>query len=392
MIPLASILKMHEKDFIQRYQRKLLPSHLKAIAAIKNCRSIYSPKMLMQCADKMCHHQTLVPHSCGHRHCPHCQNHETQKWIGKQLQKQVPADYFMLTFTLPKQLRGLAWHKQRCFYTIMFESVWQTLRLFFFNDRSLGGVPGAIAVLHTHYRELNFHPHIHMVLPAAAIDIKRRLWRKKGKYLFNHKALAKVFRAKMLQAISVNGFKIPAHNPQKWVVDCLHLGKGEKALIYLGQYLYRGVIKEKDILSCQDGKVTFRYKCSKTKRYKTRTLAAVHFLWLVFQHILPRGFRRTRNFGFPHPNSKKMITILQWVFRFKPIKLLAPIKRKRMICARCRDRVYEIVLLFFYMVCSRAKNKCGFNMGIVVPKYERASVIMSTPIYFLNAFFIRLHL
>ena len=139
----------------------------------------------------------------------------------------------------------------------------------------------------------------------------------------------------MLQAISVNGIKIPALNPQKWVVDCLHLGKGEKALIYLGQYLYRGVIKEKDILCCQNEKVTFRYKCSKTKRYKTRTLAAVHFLWLVFQHILPRGFRRAHNFGFLHPNSKKIITILQWILRFNPLKGLAVKKRANMICACC---------------------------------------------------------
>lgn len=336
MIRLASVLKIYEKDFIQKYQHCLLPGHLKAMSAIKTCRSSHSPKMLLQCEDKVCRHQTLVPHSCGHRHCPYCQNHETQKWIGKQLQKQVPAEYFMLTFTLPRQLRNLAWHKQRCFYTLMFESVWQTLKLFFLNDRKLGGIPGVIAVLHTHSRKLNFHPHIHIVLPAAAIDMGTRLWRvKKGKYLFNHKALAKVFRAKMLEAISVNGFKIPPHNPQKWVVDCLHVGKGDKALLYLGQYLYRGVIKEKDILSCENGKVTFRYRCSKTKKYKTRTIAAVHFLWLVFQHILPRGFRRARNFGFLHPNSKKMILILQWILRFNPFKGPQLKKRKRMICTCC---------------------------------------------------------
>lgn len=336
MIPIASILKMYEKDFIRKYQRYLLPGHFKAISAIKNCRGTYSPKMLLQCADKVCRHQILLPHSCGHRHCPHCQNHETQKWIDKQLQKQVPAEYFMLTFTVPGQLRNLAWHKQRLVYTLLFESAWQTLKLFFLNDKKLSGVPGAIAVLHTHSRELNFHPHIHMVLPAAAIDKCKGLWReKKGKYLFSHKALAKVFRAKMLQAITAKGLKIPSQYPREWVVDCLHVGKGNKALIYLGQYLYRGVIKERDILSCENGKVTFRYTCAKTKKYKTKTLPAIHFLWRVFQHILPRGFRRARNFGFLHPNSKRLITILQWIFRLYPLKRFALTKRKRMICTCC---------------------------------------------------------
>ena len=107
MIRLASIVKQFEKDFVKKYKRNLLPSHYKALSAINICRSTHSPKMMMQCESKDCSHQTLVPHSCGHRHCPHCQNHETQVWIERQLQKQVPADYFMNTFTLPAQLTHL---------------------------------------------------------------------------------------------------------------------------------------------------------------------------------------------------------------------------------------------------------------------------------------------
>jgi len=337
MIRLAAIIKHFEKDFIQKYQPLLLPSHYKALDAIKICRSTHSPKMLMQCESEDCSHQTLVPHSCGHRHCPHCQNHETQTWIERQLQKLVPVEYFMLTFTLPEQFRNLAWQNQRLVYGLLFDCVWETLKVFCLNDKKLGGIPGAVAVLHTNSRELNFHPHVHIVMPAATIDKSKRLWSKKtGKYLFNHKALAKVFRAKMLDAITGTGLKLPCDYPEKWVVDCLNVGKGEKALLYLGKYLYRGVIKEKDILSFDNEKVAFRYKNSKTKKYQTKTVAAVDFLWLVLQHILPRGFRRARDFGFLHSNSKKLITILQWVFRINPQNYIDKCKpRKRMICSCC---------------------------------------------------------
>ena len=352
MIRLASIVKQFEKDFIQKYQRGLLPSHFKAIDAVKTCRSTHSPKMLMQCESKDCSHQTIVPHSCGHRHCPHCQNHETQVWIERQLKKLVPAEYFMLTFTLPAQIRGLAWQNQRLVYSFLFDCAWATLKTFCLNDNKLGGIPGVIAVLHTNSRELNFHPHIHVVMPAATIDKSRRLWSKKpGKYLFNHKALAKVFRAKMLDAMTGNDLKLPHDYPEKWVVDCLHVGKGKKALLYLGQYLYRGVIKEKDILSCDNGKVTFRYKNSKTRKYQIRTVSAVHFLWLVFQHILPRGFRRARDYGFLHSNSKKLIKILQWMFRLNPQNLLGKIKpRKSMICSCCGAfmKIVEMRLPYYY--------------------------------------------
>jgi hypothetical protein len=253
------------------------------------------------------------------------------------LQKQLPADYFMLTFTLPAQFRLLAWFNQKLVYSLLFYCVWETLKVFCLNDKKLGGIPGAIAVLHTHSRELNFHPHIHIVMPAATIDKNRRLWTKKsGKYLFNHKALAKVFRAKMLDALTGNDLKLPINYPEDWVVDCRHVGTGNKALLYLSRYLYRGVISEKDIISCDNGNVTFRYKNNKTDTYQTKTVSAVHFLWLVFQHILPRGFRRAREYGFLHPNSKKLIKILQWVFRLNPQKWIIKLKpRKQMVCSCC---------------------------------------------------------
>jgi hypothetical protein len=337
MIRLASIIAQYENDFIEKYGNKLLPGHYKAISAIKNCRSSHSLKMLVQCENKECSHLEFIPHSCGHRHCPHCQNHETQEWIEKQLQKQVPADYFMITFTLPAQFRNLAWLKQKLVYSLLFYCVWATIKLFSLNDKKLGGIPGAIAVLHTHSRELNFHPHIHIVMPAATIDSKRCLWSKKyGKYLFHRKALAKVFRAKMLNALSVNNIKLPHAYPKEWVVDCKYVGKGNKALIYLGQYLYRGVIKEKDILSIKNGCVTFRYKNSKTKQIKTKTVAAVDFIWLVLQHILPKGFRHAREYGFLHSNSKTLIKIIQWIFRINPYTYSPKIKkRKRMTCSCC---------------------------------------------------------
>ena len=64
MIRLASIIDQFGDDFIQHYQHQLLPSHLKALSAMKFCRTRYSPKMKMHC--QTCDHQILVPHSCGH--------------------------------------------------------------------------------------------------------------------------------------------------------------------------------------------------------------------------------------------------------------------------------------------------------------------------------------
>ena len=82
------------------------------------------------------------------------------------------------------------------------------------------------------------------------------------------------------------------------------MGNGEKALVYLGRYLYRGVIQKRDILRCEDGQVTFRYRDSGSGKNTLRTVSGAHFLWLVLQHVLPKGLRRSRNFGLAHPNCK----------------------------------------------------------------------------------------
>ncbi|MBC8211454.1 MAG: IS91 family transposase [Gammaproteobacteria bacterium] len=335
MIRLAAVIKQFESEYLSTYKHQLLPSHKKALTALKFCRTEHSPKMLMRCSD--CEHQTYVPHSCGHRNCPHCQHHESQQWLERQVQKQVPAPYFMITFTLPKELRSVTWQHQREVYTLMFKSAWETLQTFSLNDKKLQGTPGVVAVLHTHSRRLDYHPHIHAVLPAAVINKENRLWRKKGgKYLFNHKALAKVFRAKMLAGLVNAGLQLPQKTPEKWVVDCQSVGAGDKALVYLGRYLYRGVIREKDILTIKDGQVTFRYQDSKTKKSQTRTVSGAHFVWLILQHVLPARFRRARDYGFIHPNSKALIQAIHLLFKFDPKKWLPKLKpRPQMRCECC---------------------------------------------------------
>jgi len=170
----------------------------------------------------------------------------------------------------------------------------------------------ATTVLHTHSRRLDYHPHIHMVIPAAAVNLSSRRYRAKKcqssrRYLFSHRALAKVFRAKLLDALSRAGIALPEKYPQRWVVDCKAVGSGEKAIAYLGRYLYRGVIAQKDIVSCENGQVTYRFQNSKTKCTEYRTVPGAKFLWMIIRHVLPRGFRRARDYGFLHSNSKRLI-------------------------------------------------------------------------------------
>ncbi len=103
--------------------------------------------------------------------------------------------------------------------------------------------------------------------------------------------------------------------PDLWVVDCRAVGDGQQALGYLARYLYRGVISARDILRCKDGQVTYRWRDAKTGRPATQTVPGAECLWVLLQHVLPKGFQRARNFGFLHHNCRHTVQRVQLTHR-----------------------------------------------------------------------------
>jgi hypothetical protein len=243
----------------------------------------------------------------------------------------------MITFTVPAQLRGLFWANQKVAYDLLLKTAWQTIDCFARRDPQLQGLAGAHVVLHTHARNLDYHPHVHLIVPAGALNERTRQWRQKRKkeeVLFWAPNLSRVFRAKWFEAMRLSGFHCEENLPDEWVVHCKKVGRGEQALAYLGRYLYRGVLPEKNIVADSDGKVSFCYQDNKGKR-QIRTLPGGEFLWLLLKHVLPRRFRRVRDFGLLHTNAKRLIQLLQLALQMavpppSPLPERPPVR-----CDRC---------------------------------------------------------
>ncbi|MBZ0111821.1 MAG: transposase [Thermoanaerobaculia bacterium] len=151
--------------------------------------------------------------------------------------------------------------------------------------------------------------------PASdGLSRKTRRWRRTRRdYLFPGPALARVLRAKLYHEIERRGLKLPSRVPKEWIVDCRHVGRGDKALEYLSRYLYRGVISEANILLDRDGCVTFRFTDWQSQVTGTETLSGADFLWRVLQHVLPRGFHRVRDYGLLHHNARKLLRLIQYI-------------------------------------------------------------------------------
>jgi hypothetical protein len=340
---LASRIEHYEIPFKAKYGSGLLPGQLHAMEAMQRCRTPDAGTVLWHCG--ACAQRLPQSRSCGHRRCPQCQNHEATQWLERQQAKRLPVEYFMVTFTLPQALRGLAWCHQKPVYDILFATVASTLKDFGLHPNKLGCEIGMTSVLHTHSRSLEYHPHDHLIVPGGGVDQARRQWRKvKGKYLFNEFALAKVFRARFLTALKAEGLPVPTEVPETWVVHGKHLGKGRPALEYLSRYLYRGVIGERHVVADHHGQVTFRYTEGATAKTRYRTLPGEDFLWLVLQHVLPKGFRRVRDYGFLHGNAKRLLTLVQWVLQVV-IEAAAPTPRPAVNCPKCHCPMQVIGVL-----------------------------------------------
>ena len=330
---LADLFEAGRGALLAQYGTCLQPHQWQAMAAIGACRTGALGVCHWQCPG--CAATGETPRSCGHRSCPACQNHTTTQWLERQRAKCLPVDYFMVTFTLPAELRPLAAAQPRAVYAALFAAASETLKGF--GARQLGAELGQCAVLHTHNRRLDLHPHVHIVVPGGGMDDRRRQFKKlKGRYLFNAFALARVFRARLLAALDPADLPIPAGLPSKWVVYCRNVGRSEPALQYLARYLYRGVIRERDLINydAAAGTVTFGYQDAQTGQRASRTLAIAEFLWRVLIHVLPTSFRRVRDYGFLHGNAKRRLALVQLVLRVW-IDNPAPQLRPAVCCPHC---------------------------------------------------------
>lgn len=310
---LQNIVSRYKTRFLTRYGNTLNADQWSALNAMGGCRQGQYGDLLLSCAS--CSQNSSLPRSCGHRACNQCQQQSNQQWLERQLAKQLPVDYYMATFTLPHELRGLAKTHRKVVYPLLMQCAAETLQTFGLNEKHFESELGLCAVMHTHTRRLDYHPHVHIVVPGGGVHRRRKEWRKiPGKYLFNGRALAKVFRGLLLKSLQAAGLRVE-NTPEKWIVHCDNVGRGKEALQYLSRYLYRGVISDNNILNDDGDHITFRYHDSKTRQWGTRTLQGEDFIQLILQHVLPKGFRRTRDYGFLHGNAKALLKIVQWVLR-----------------------------------------------------------------------------
>ncbi|MCP4996075.1 MAG: transposase, partial [Gammaproteobacteria bacterium] len=162
-VDLAEIFRQHGPAYRQKYGDRMLPSHRNAMRAITQCRTPALGGHIYCCPQ--CDTTHYLYHSCRNRHCPQCQQEAGQQWLAKQAELLLPVPYFLLTFTLPSELRPLARSHQRKLYNLLFRASAAATQELALDPRLLGGHIGMIGVLHTWGRDMSYHPHVHYLVP-----------------------------------------------------------------------------------------------------------------------------------------------------------------------------------------------------------------------------------
>jgi hypothetical protein len=300
MVELAEIFRQYGPQYRQQYGERMLPSHRRAIQDILCCRTSALGGHVYTCPE--CGEHEYQYHSCRNRHCPKCQNGQAQAWLAQQQDLLLPVPYFLVTFTLPEELREVVRSHQRVCYDLLFRASAEAMQALAQDERFVGGQLGMVGVLHTWGRNLSYHPHVHYLVPGGGWAADRETWRpaRKG-FLLPVKALSRLFRAKFRDALRQTDcfVQVPAKVWEKaWVVHCQPVGDGVNALKYLAPYIFRVAISNRRILKLAHGQVTFRYRATDTGQWRTCTLPALEFMRRFLQHVLPRGFVKVRYYGF----------------------------------------------------------------------------------------------
>jgi hypothetical protein len=234
--------------------------------------------------------------------------------LEKQQALRLAVPYYLVTFTLPAEIRTVAKKDPQLIYNILFRTSAAATQKLAQDPRFVGGKIGMIGVLHTWTRQLCYHPHVHYLVPAGGFTKNKEWIPAHNKFMLPVKALSKLFRAKFRDALRKHaGFEnVPTSVwQQDWVVHCKPVGGGGSALKYLASYVFRVAISNPRILKLSNGRVTFRYKDTATGKTKTSSLSALDFMRRFLQHVLPKGFVKVRYYGFFSPGNRQLLVEIQ---------------------------------------------------------------------------------
>jgi hypothetical protein len=293
------------------------------MSAIERCRTAALGGHVARCENDACARTSIAYNSCRNRHCPKCQGAAARKWLAEREAELLPVEYFHVVYTLPAELRDIAYQNKRVIYHLLMKASAEATLEIAADPKNLGARIGIIAVLHTWGSALTHHPHVHMIVPGGGLSEDGARWVSgRPGFLVPVNVLSRLFRGRLLAMLvkaqaqgrlmffgdhagladrrAFKRFLVPLRKIE-WVVYTKNPFAGpQQVLRYLSRYTHRVAISNRRLVSVDDNGVAFRwkdYRIDGPDRWKTMTLSAHEFIRRFLIHVLPKGFHRIRHYG-----------------------------------------------------------------------------------------------
>lgn len=326
MVALADIVRAAGPAYVDAHAGRLGTSQRRALADIADCRTAALGGSLYRCDD--CGAFDYRYHSCRNRHCPTCQEDRAQRWVQRVQERLLPCPQYLLTFTLPHQLRAVARQHPRIVYAALLQEAAAAVQALAVDRAWVGGDVGILAVLHTWTRTLEYHPHAHLLVSAGGLSADGAAWVQPAhrRFLMPGYALSPLFRARMRDALTRAGLSETVDERvwrRRWTVHVQQIGTGEHAAHYLSRYVYRVALTNQRLVRFADGHVTFRYTHARSHEHRVLTLPVDAFLSRFLEHVLPRGFTKIRWYGLLSPGRRPALERARELLTTHPTALAA---------------------------------------------------------------------
>ena len=316
---LRAILTAHWPGYVAKFGRLIPEEQRAAVRAILRCRTPALGGQRYRCG---CGQEHYAYHSCNHRACPRCGRDDAAAWLEQQRTRLLPVPYFLVTLTVPAELREPIRAAQREWYGALLKAGAGALQDLAAQPKHLGAELGITAMLQTWTRDLRYHPHVHLLVPGGGLTADGLRWVrvKDPQFLLPQVKLAARFKGRLKAWLKAQQPELIKAVPAKvwwlkWVADVQPVGSGEAALKYLAHYLCKPPLHESQIETCHQQTVRFRYRESGGAQ-KHSTASVSEFVRRFLQHVLPKGFQRVRHYGWLGAAAKKkrerIAALLDW--------------------------------------------------------------------------------
>src|SRR5256712_9644 len=252
--------------------------------------------------------QHLVAMSCKSSLCLRCAKVYTDNWVS-QVSKVLHEGviYRHIILTVPAMFRPTFYHNAAVVLSAFMQCGAQCLEDFYSTVKGKPLQGGYITVLHTHGRNGQYHPHLHVLATSGGYDAPGECWehlqylpyallrRKWQWHLLT--MLRQTLKTEAIDQLVDGCFrKYPnglVTNVQKGNVPSQY----QSVARYVAKYVVSPPISVRRIDRYDGKRVTYHYRSHRTDRMEYETVDVATFIGRMVQHTMPKGFKRIRYSG-----------------------------------------------------------------------------------------------